>query len=75
MMPKHTFPEGFLWGASGSAFQMEGAIHEDGKSWDAPTYRFFHLGENPPPTYDTRRSPEVGCDYYHRFAQDHDLFR
>lgn len=33
-----TFPPGFLWGASASAFQTEGAADTDGKGpsgWDA----------------------------------------
>lgn len=31
MIEKKEFPQGFLWGASTSAFQVEGAAFEDGK--------------------------------------------
>lgn len=30
-MKKKTFPDDFLWGASTSAYQVEGAAFEDGK--------------------------------------------
>ena len=30
-MKKKTFPDDFLWGASTSAYQVEGAAYEDGK--------------------------------------------
>ena len=30
-MMKKTMPENFLWGASTSAYQVEGAAEEDGK--------------------------------------------
>ncbi len=70
---RFTFPEGFLWGVSGSAAQMEGAIFEDGKSWDAMTYNFYY--PRPGKTSEDYLSPKVACDYYHRYAEDHDLFR
>ncbi len=56
------FPPGFLWGASTSAYQVEGAWDEDGKG---------------PSVIDAREShPEgtsnytVASDHYHRFRED-----
>ena len=57
-------PNDFLWGASTSAFQTEGAWNEDGKG---------------PSLADTRsRKPdrantEVAVDFYHRYREDIDL--
>ena len=60
------FPPGFLWGASTSAYQVEGAWSEDGKG---------------PSVIDARESyPEgtsdytVASDHYHRFREDVALF-
>lgn len=55
------FPDHFLWGASTSAYQVEGANHEDGKG---------------PSVQDIKRVPEgtseldVCADHYHRFRED-----
>jgi beta-glucosidase len=55
-----TFPAGFVWGAATSAYQIEGAVTEDGRGrsiWDTFSRR---LAEN----------AEVACDHYHRYAED-----
>ena len=57
------FPEGFLWGASTSAFQVEGAYDEAGKGLSAAdSASFAHAGEYA----DTK----VACDFYHRYRED-----
>jgi beta-glucosidase len=64
------FPKGFLWGVSTSAYQIEGAVSEDGRGesiWD----RFSH-------TAGRIRGGATGDradDHYHRYAQDLDLMR
>ncbi|ASY76070.1 glycoside hydrolase family 1 protein [Pectobacterium polaris] len=61
---KH-FPAGFLWGASTSAYQVEGGWQADGKS---------------PSIIDKCQHPEntadftVASDHYHRFKEDVQLF-
>jgi beta-glucosidase len=60
-----TFPDGFLWGAGTSAYQIEGATREDGRGpsvWDqfAATPGRTHAGE----------TGEVAIDHYHRMEQD-----
>lgn len=56
------FPEGFLWSASTSAYQVEGAWDEDGKGPSVIDVR----GEYPQGTTDFK----VAADHYHRFAED-----
>ncbi len=59
------FPAGFLWGVGGSAYQIEGAVHEDGRGmsiWDT----FSHT---PGKTYQGHTG-DVASDHYHRWAED-----
>ncbi len=63
-----TFPPDFRWGAATSAYQIEGAVHADGRSpsiWD--TYAQI------PGKILGGESGEVACDHYHRWPQDLDL--
>ena len=59
------FPERFVWGTATSAYQIEGAWDEDGRSpshWDT----FAHTPGN------TRNGENgnVACDHYHRWPED-----
>src|SRR5579872_934918 len=59
------FPPDFLWGAATSAYQVEGAVHEDGRApsmWD----RFVAL---PGATFQGQTG-EIAADHYHRMEQD-----
>lgn len=62
------FPEGFMWGAATSAYQIEGAVREGGRGesiWD----RFCHT----PGKVANGDTGDVACDHYHRLEQDLDL--
>ena len=59
------FPDGFLWGAAASAYQIEGAWNEDGKGesiWDRFVHRPYNVLKG-----DTG---DVACDHYHHMPQD-----
>jgi beta-glucosidase len=65
-----TFPAGFLWGVATSAYQIEGAVAEDGRGpsiWDtyAHTPGKIRNGDN----------ADVANDHYHRYAEDVALMR
>lgn len=59
------FPEGFVWGAATSSYQVEGAVAEDGRlpsCWDVfvRVPGSVHRGDN----------GDVACDSYHRLDED-----
>ena len=60
------FPRGFLWGASTSAYQVEGAWDEEGKG---PSVVYART-EYPSGTSDYT----VASDHYHHFREDVALF-
>ncbi len=62
---KPRFPDGFLWGVSSAAYQIEGAYNEDGKGlsvWDTFTER--------PDKIIQKADGKVACDHYHRMESD-----
>ena len=69
-MPSVRFPDGFLWGAATAAYQIEGAVHEDGRGpsiWDT----FAHT----PGATLRGDTGDLACDHYHRWPADLDLLR
>ena len=59
------FPKDFLWGASTSAYQVEGAWDEDGKGLSV-----IDMLNHPEDTSDFK----VASDHYHRYKEDVKLF-
>ncbi len=59
------FPHGFRWGAATSAYQVEGAVREDGRGasiWDT----FAHT----PGMIEDGTNADVAIDHYHRYRED-----
>jgi beta-glucosidase len=62
------FPENFLWGTATAAYQVEGAVSEDGRGrsiWDT----FSHT----PGKVLHGDTGDIACDQYHRLEEDLDL--
>ena len=60
-----SFPENFVWGAATAAYQIEGAVQEDGRGlsiWDT----FSHT----PGKTRNGDTGDIACDSYHRWAED-----
>ncbi|WP_432865059.1 GH1 family beta-glucosidase [Microbispora rosea] len=60
-----SFPDGFLWGAATASYQIEGAVHADGRVpsiWDT----FSHT----PGMVADGHTGDVACDHYHRYLED-----
>src|SRR3954447_6606997 len=65
-----SFPADFVWGAATAAYQIEGAVDEDGRGesiWD----RFCAT----PGSVRAGDSGAVACDFYHRYPEDIALMR
>ncbi|MGH3510214.1 MAG: GH1 family beta-glucosidase [Nocardioidaceae bacterium] len=68
MRPGKRFPDGFAWGVASAAYQIEGAVHEDGRSpsiWDT----FSHT----PGKVANGDNGDVACDHYRLWESDLDL--
>ena len=60
-----SFQENFVWGAATAAYQVEGAVQEDGRGlsiWDT----FSHT----PGKTRNGDTGDIACDSYHRWAED-----
>ncbi len=59
------FPDGFVWGAASSAYQVEGGHDADGKGpsvWDEFCRRPGAIWQG--------HTGDVACDHYHRYPED-----
>jgi beta-glucosidase len=59
------FPDGFVWGTATAAFQVEGAVAEDGRGpsiWDTFTHTPGRIVDG--------TNADVACDHYHRYRED-----
>jgi beta-glucosidase len=68
MAEDSTFPADFVWGASTSSYQIEGAVDADGRGksiWDV----FSHT----PGRVKGGDTGDVACDHYHRWREDVEL--
>ncbi|MFY8043888.1 MAG: family 1 glycosylhydrolase, partial [Rhodoferax sp.] len=64
------FPASFHFGAATSAYQIEGAVHEDGRQpsmWDEFAHNSGRIADG--------SHGDVACDHYHLWREDVDLLR
>jgi len=70
MTQSFQFPAEFQWGTATAAYQIEGAVHEDGRSesiWDA----FSHT----PGKVLNGDTGDIACNHYHRWKEDIQLVK
>jgi beta-glucosidase len=64
------FPAGFVWGTATSAYQIEGAVNEDGRGpsiWDIFSHTPGKIGDN--------TNADRANDHYHRYKEDVGLIK
>jgi beta-glucosidase len=64
------FPDGFIWGTATSAYQIEGAVNEDGRGrsiWDTFAHTPGKIGD--------RSNADRANDHYHRYKEDVGLIK
>ena len=64
----YTFPENFWWGASSSAFQIEGGWDEGGKGMTVADFNSFKRS-------DKQADSKVASDFYHHWEEDIELMK
>lgn len=65
-----SFPKGFLWATATASYQVEGAVHEDGRGtsiWDS----FAHT----PGSVANNATGDIADDFYHRYRDDIQLMK
>ena len=65
---KTNFKDEFLWGASSSAFQIEGAWDEDNKGMTVADFNSFKKSH-------IQADTKVASDFYHHYEEDIDLMK
>lgn len=62
---RKSFPKDFLFGTATSAYQIEGAVREDGRGpsiWDTFSHTPGRIKEG--------HTADLACDHYHRYLED-----
>ncbi len=65
-----SFPRGFLFGTASAAYQIEGAVNEDGRGpsiWDIYSHK--------PGVIEDKTNGDVACDHYHRWPDDVEIMK
>src|SRR3712207_4772638 len=69
-MSQSHFPNNFVWGVATAAYQIEGAVNEDGR---APS--IWDTFSNTPGKTINGDTGDIACDHYHRWQDDVQLMR